>query len=225
MTTDQELSTIDKQLIATHFPEAGLVQLRETGLIGLLPGDIPLQEIATLIDSLLAAPVLVSVVRMNGRRAHYLLKELRQQSGQLMLVGALLQTLSSDEIDTARAAGAQFLIVPLILAKHCLTQQIPHIPLTPTLEHAAAAAQLGYRTVCAPLADAETAAHWHAHLPSLSLIAVSDPTPAELVELMHPQLTALAAPLWSDETQSMREIITKARRLTAAWQANIPPTQ
>lgn len=213
-------------LIAAHFPQAGIVQLQETGLIGILPHDVPSQEIPPLIDALLAAPVLVTVVTYAGDGSLDLVTELRDQAADLMLVGVDLSGIATEAAVTtaltdAQAAGAQFIILPLRHAPLCLQMGLPHIPFVTTLTEAAAAVQLGYQLLYGQLSPA-ILAEWRAQIPTLNLIAAHTATPAQIPVYLTHQATAVAVPLWHDPAQTMRQVITKARRLSAAWQKHYP---
>lgn len=211
-----------QQLVPSHFPQAGVLQLQESGLIALLPGDVPLQERLSVIDALLAAPVLVTVVQYVDLVSWELLSELRQQTGRLMLVGVVFGSeLDSQELAKAlRQAsdvGAQFAIVPFAYAHLCWQQAIPHLPLVGDLKEATAAVAYGYSLLFAYLTPMQLA-HWRPYLPTAYVIAAHDAAVSHIPLYIQHQATAVAVPLWGGVGYTMRALISRARQITAAWQ-------
>lgn len=211
-----------QQLVPSHFPQAGVLQLQESGLIALLPGDIPLQERLSVIDALLAAPVLVTVMQYVDPSSWELLCELRQQTGRLMLVGVGFgNELESGELINvlrqAALAGAQFAIVPFAHAHLCLQQAIPHLPLVSDLREATTAVAQGYSLLVAHLTPTQLA-HWRPYLPTTCVIAAHDASVREIPLYVQHQAAAVAVPLWGGAGQTMRALISRARQISAAWQ-------
>jgi 2-dehydro-3-deoxyphosphogluconate aldolase/(4S)-4-hydroxy-2-oxoglutarate aldolase len=86
-------------------------QLLGIGIIGLLDGDFPSDEILEIGDALLASPVLAVVVTYSGPRSLQAISILRERGAEHMLVGAT-NICTAMDANLAVNAGAQFLISP-----------------------------------------------------------------------------------------------------------------
>lgn len=211
-----------KKLIP-HAPQFD--DLADTGLIGVLSGHVPVSFAPALVDALLAAPVLITVVQLDGPYALDLLADLRQQAGNLMLVGvavphreALLE--GATAVDLALQAGAQFCIAPPMLATGLRLHHIPAVPQVRTLPELEQAAQNGWPLVQVEKLSPPTVLAWHTAVGQPHLIVHTDP--ASLKEVTAYRLagaTALAVPLWQMGQDTIRPSIVKARTLSDAWQA------
>ena len=85
--------------------------IKKMGIIAIVRGNYPLNEILEIGDALLAAPVLIMEVTLNSANALDAIGELRQRYGENMLVGAgTVRT--ATQVDSAVDAGAQFIVAP-----------------------------------------------------------------------------------------------------------------
>src|SRR4051812_42003375 len=86
-------------------------RIKQMGLIAVVRGDLPVHELLEIGDALLAAPLTVIELLLNGAEALAAVAELRQRFGQHMLIGAGdVQT--GGQATAALAAGAQFIASP-----------------------------------------------------------------------------------------------------------------
>jgi len=85
--------------------------VKQYGIIAIVRGNFPLDEIMEVGDALLAAPVHIMEVTLNSANALEAIQALRARYGQNMLVGAgTVRTLA--QVDAAVDAGAQFIVAP-----------------------------------------------------------------------------------------------------------------
>lgn len=86
-------------------------QVKENGIVAIVRGNFPLEEMIEIGDALLAAPILVMEITLNSTGALEAIQTLRQRYGDKMLVGAgTVRT--AEQVDAAVDAGAQFIVAP-----------------------------------------------------------------------------------------------------------------
>jgi len=96
----------------THIRNAELTRkLVSAGIIGLLDGDFPSDEILEIGDALLASPVLAVAITYSTPRSLQAITTLRERGGEHMLVGAT-NICSAIDASMAVDAGAHYLISP-----------------------------------------------------------------------------------------------------------------
>lgn len=104
--------------------------IKQTGIIAIVRGNYPLEEILEIGDALLAAPVQIMEVTLNSANALEAIAALRQRYGDNMLVGAgTVRT--KEQVDAAIDAGAQFIVAPNFdesSVRRALQRAILHIP-------------------------------------------------------------------------------------------------
>ncbi len=86
-------------------------KLLGAGIIGLVDGDFPSDEILEIGDALLASPILAVAVIYSSPRALQSVAALRARGGEHMLVGAS-NICTAMDASMAVNAGAQFLVSP-----------------------------------------------------------------------------------------------------------------
>ncbi len=86
-------------------------KLLGAGIIGLLDGDFPSDEILEIGDALLASPLLAVAVIYSNPRSLQAITTLRERGGEYMLVGAI-NICKAQDATLAVDAGAQFLVSP-----------------------------------------------------------------------------------------------------------------
>ncbi len=92
-------------------------QLLGVGIIGLLDGDFPPDEILELGDALLASPVLAVAITYSNPRSLQAISILRERGGEHMLVGAT-NICTAMDASVAVNAGAQFLDITVFRSRH-----------------------------------------------------------------------------------------------------------
>lgn len=86
-------------------------KVKEIGIVPIVRGNFPLEEILEIGDALLAAPAPIMEVTLNSANALEAIGELRNRFGNNMLVGAgTVRT--AEQVDQAIEAGAQFIVSP-----------------------------------------------------------------------------------------------------------------
>ncbi|MCB9148427.1 MAG: bifunctional 4-hydroxy-2-oxoglutarate aldolase/2-dehydro-3-deoxy-phosphogluconate aldolase [Caldilineaceae bacterium] len=114
-------------------------RVKEIGIVPIVRGNFPLEEILEIGDALLAAPAPVMEVTLNSANALEAIGALRSRFGDNMLVGAgTVRT--AEQVDQAVAAGAQFIVAPNFdpeAVARSLAHGILHLPgiFTPTEAH------------------------------------------------------------------------------------------
>ena len=114
-------------------------RVKEIGIVPIVRGNFPLEEILEIGDALLAAPAPVMEVTLNSANALEAIDALRSRFGDNMLVGAgTVRT--AEQVDQAVAAGAQFIVAPNFdpeAVARSLAHGILHLPgiFTPTEAH------------------------------------------------------------------------------------------
>lgn len=204
-------SALDRNL-----PPLGIQQLRETGLIGIVPGSVPLAQCLPLVDALLAAPVLVVVVQLNGRLAFDLLADLKEKTAGYMLVGC------------QPPAGE----IPPFLPS-ALHQLQPHF-LMPTLEQAAGWQEAGYPVIPHATTPAESQHpyplctvppsavwEWPPHLPRSGWIPAGEIFLHDVPRYAQAGCCACALPLWHSQQTHPRPTIVLARHFHTLWQQGV----
>lgn len=91
--------------------EQATQQVKENGIVAIVRGNFPLNEMVEIGDALLAAPVLVMEITLNSAGALEAIHTLRQRYGENMLVGAGTVRTAA-QVDEAVDAGAQFIVAP-----------------------------------------------------------------------------------------------------------------
>src|SRR5262245_31270101 len=147
--------------------EATSEKIKHRGIIAILRGDFSVDDILRIGEALLAGNVTVMEVTMNSRAALMSLPRLRDHFGNEMLVGAgTVRTV--DQAQSAREAGAQFLVSPNFDAESvsfARTKGLLHLPGVFTATEAQTAFAAGCRIL--KLFPMEATANGPAYLKAL----------------------------------------------------------
>ena len=200
-------------------------RVKQLGIIAIVRGNYPLEEILEIGDALLAAPILVMEVTLNSAGALEAIAALRERFGENMVVGAgTVRTV--EQLEAAVAAGAQFSVAPnfdLATVKSAQAHGVLHLPgvFTPTEVQAAFAAGCrmvklfpsdsvgpGYlKALRAPLNDVEFVPTGGISVDNIGAYAKAGAVAVGMGSSLVPKV-------WSQA-----EIITTGRALRKAWEA------
>jgi 2-keto-3-deoxy-6-phosphogluconate aldolase len=200
-------------------------KIKQAGIIVALPGDLPLQTIVPIADALLASPILAVDVAYSGVETVQLLHDLRQRAGDKLLIG-VSGVETAVHLNTLQNSPIDYLSSPRLddgLLASCYAKGIAYMPGVISVWAAQAAGQKMCRFARLPTggpagADFVTAVHQVA--PDLDLIVEVELTSEEVAHYKKAGAAALmiAAPIFTDSTQTIADLITQARRFTQAWQ-------
>lgn len=114
--------------------EEAIQRIKQIGIIAIVRGNFPLDEIIEIGDALLAAPVQVMEITMNSTNALSAISDLRKRYGENMLIGAGTVRTAA-QLDEAVEAGAQFTVAPTLIERlssvlrrlaYCICQASSH---------------------------------------------------------------------------------------------------
>lgn len=205
--------------------EATMQFVRDEGLIAIVRGNFPAQKVLEIGDALLASPVRVMEVTLNTPGALDVIGLLRARFGEAMRIGAGTVRTASQFKD-ALAAGAQFTVAPnldLATVEQALANDLLHLPgvFTPTEVQTAFAA--GCRMVKLFPADIGPAylKAIRAPLDDVLFVPTGGVTPDNVGDYIRAGAAAVAlgSALVTGPNQPMDDLITRARKIRAAWQA------
>jgi hypothetical protein len=197
-------------------------RLARSGIVALLPGELPQQRVIEIADALLAAPVAAVEVIPNGPNTADTLRTMRQRGGELMLVGAG-RVEDEEQLDDVIAAGAQFASsaadfkLPLMAAAK--KRDFLYIPTI----HAAAQSLLAHRAgsrwqKIRDDVDAESLESIQERLPA-EINLIGNQIPLEFIDacLESDLRLVFINDIYVDSQQSMADIISRAREARQAW--------
>ncbi|MCO5196293.1 MAG: hypothetical protein M9941_00780 [Anaerolineae bacterium] len=199
-----------------------LERLPHLGIIALVPGEIPTNQVIAVADALLASPVEAVEIVPNGPNTLDTLDVFRRRAGQNMLVGAgRVETV--EQLAAVIDAGAQFasssadFMLPLMAAA-----KKRHFLYLPTI-HAAAQALLAHRAgslwqKIRDDVDAESLESIQERLPTeISLIGNQIPLDFIDAALESDLRLVCVNDIYLDAEQPMADIITRARAARQMW--------
>lgn len=196
----------------------------EEGLIAIVRGNFPAQKVLEIGDALLASPVLVLEVTLNTSGALDAIALLRERFGDQMWVGAgTVRT--AEQFGQAVDAGAQFTVAPnldMATVESALENDILHVPgiFTPT------EAQVAYAAGCkmvklfpSDVVGPRYLKAVRAPLDDILFVPTGGITPENVGEYIRAGAAAvgLGSALVTGPDQSMDDLITRARKIRAAW--------
>ena len=199
------------------------------GIIARLPGNVPLQTITPLTDSLLASPIQAVEVVYHEPTTLEFIRDLAQRGqGDLVIGVSTVDTAVS--VTSIFAAGADYITSPFDneLQKKCLAESTPYIPGIISVLAAQAVFQKGFnkmqlRTGGPTGPDFVSAIR--DVIPGVALLVDGDITEDNIADYAQAGATAVivGTSIFEHPDQSMANIITRARILQKAWQNS--PTQ
>lgn len=195
------------------------------GLIAIVRGNFPPAKLLQIGDALLASPVLIMEVTLNTTGALDGIALLRQRFGDHMCVGAGTVR-SADDFAAAVAAGAQFTVSPnldLATVAQAQAHDILHLPgvFTPT------EAQTAYVAGCrllklfpSEIVGPRYLKAIRAPLDDIHFIPTGGITPENVGDYIRAGAAAvgLGSALITGPSQPMDDLVTRARKIRAAWQ-------
>ena len=195
------------------------------GLIAVVPGDFPAGKLLEIGDALLAAPLLVMEITVNSSGALDAVELLRARFGDDMLIGAG-RVDNADQFDQAVDAGAQYTasqVFDIATLEHSLQRDLLHMPgvMSSTEVDVACRADCKMVRLLTPT--------WHGHgsltglcerMGGLLFVPSRDIGLDDIDEYARAGAAAIAldTDLVTEPSQSMDDLITRARRCRAAWQ-------
>ncbi len=212
-------------------------RIRQAGVLATVPGNLPLQEVLSVGDALLAAPVIGVEVMLQNGNGEALMADLIQRANGQMVVGAggvETATSTSDcsrrsgqavSAQTAIATGAQFISSPRLnfeIMAYCKEQDILYLPTVISLMAAQAVQQAGGDFVLLRTGGddgSNYAAHILKTIPGLNIVATGDIDTRNIGLYAKAGVTAVITSnaLTSGGNQTMANIISQARKLQKAW--------
>ncbi|CAN5413760.1 bifunctional 4-hydroxy-2-oxoglutarate aldolase/2-dehydro-3-deoxy-phosphogluconate aldolase [soil metagenome] len=210
----------------SKFESAARHRIKQMGLMAVLPGDWPVDELLEIGDALLAAPLLVMEITWHSAEAGSAIAALRERFGAHMLVGAgNISTSLSAQLSIK--AGAQFISSPGFeqsLCNQSRADDVLYLPVIQTIHEAQAAWRAGCRMIkfqAIVSGDYATIEQIRQRWPELALIPTKDVNLTNIADYARIGAAAVSldAILLPERTWSQAAIITQARKLRAAWEA------
>lgn len=206
--------------------ERATAAIVEQGLIAIVRGNFPAKKLVEIGDALLASPVLVMEVTLNSSGALDGIRLLRERFGEQMWIGAgTVRTVA--QFDQAVAAGAQFTVAPnfdAATAARATALDVLHLPGVFTASEAQTAYAAGCKMV--KLFPSEIVGPQYlkaltAPLDDILFVPVGGITPDNVGEYIRAGAAAvgLGSALVTGPNQAMDDLITRARKIRAAWKA------
>ncbi|MCX6048670.1 MAG: hypothetical protein NT075_26505 [Chloroflexi bacterium] len=196
-------------------------RIKQMGMMAVIQGDLPVDELLEMGDALLAAPLLVMEITWHNAEAGAAIAALCQRFGAHLLIGAgnIITPLAAK---LAIKAGAQFISGPGFEPR--LLSQVLYLPVIQTIREAEMAWQAGCRMLkvqATALADAPTIGQIHRRWPEMALIATNAVNLTNIAAYARAGATAVSLDeaLLPERIWSQAAIITQARKLRAAWEA------
>ena len=193
-------------------------------IIAIVRGDFALDKLLEIGDALLAAPVLAMEVTLNSRNALEAISILRRRAGENMLLGAgTVRT--TEQVETALDAGAQFLISPgfvpgvVALAQEKDILHLPGIFTPPEAETAVAAGCRMLKLFPSDLVGPAYLKAMRAPLDDIYFVPTGGISANNIGQYARAGAGAVGvgSSLISGPEASMAEIISAARAMQAAW--------
>lgn len=206
--------------------ERTISQIVEQGLIAIVRGNFPAQKLIEIGDALLASPVLVMEVTLNTGGALDGIRLLRERFGEQMWVGAGTVRTAA-QFEQAVDAGAQFTVAPnfdpATVAK-AVELDVLHLPGVFTPSEAQAAYAAGCKMVKlfpSEIVGPQYLKALRAPLDDILFVPVGGITPDNVGEYIRAGAAAvgLGSALVTGPNQAMEDLITRARKIRAAWKA------
>lgn len=206
--------------------ERAAAAIVEQGLIAIVRGNFPAKKLVEIGDALLASPVLVMEVTLNSSGALDGIRLLRERFGEQMWIGAGTVRTAA-QFDQAVAAGAQFTVAPnfdAATAARATALDVLHLPGVFTASEAQTAYAAGCKMV--KLFPSEIVGPQYlkaltAPLDDILFVPVGGITPDNVGEYIRAGAAAvgLGSALVTGPNQAMDDLITRARKIRAAWKA------
>lgn len=206
--------------------ERATAAIVEQGLIAIVRGNFPAKKLVEIGDALLASPVLVMEVTLNSSGALDGIRLLRERFGEQMWIGAGTVRTAA-QFDQAVAAGAQFTVAPnfdAATAARATALDVLHLPGVFTASEAQTAYAAGCKMV--KLFPSEIVGPQYlkaltAPLDDILFVPVGGITPDNVGEYIRAGAAAvgLGSALVTGPNQAMDDLITRARKIRAAWKA------
>ena len=205
-----------------------ITQIQKAGIFAILPGDIPLQTITEIGDALLASPVLGVEVQLRNKQGEQLIADLKQRARAHMVVGAGdVQTIA--EADASIQAGAQFISSQRLdfeLMSYCKEQNVLYLPGVISVLAAQAVQQAGGNMVrlrTGGTGGPDFVAAMRQAIPGLHVIVTGDISAQKIGDYAQSGADAVLVDdvLFTGASQTMADLITKARMLQKVWDAGL----
>lgn len=202
--------------------------IQKSGILAILPGDMPLQRITEMGDALLASPVVGVEVQLRKKQGFPLIVDLKQRAQKNMVVGAGdVETIA--DATTAIKAGAQFISSQRLdfeLLSFCRERDILYLPGVISLLAAQAVQQSGGSIVRLRTGGAsgpDFVAAMREAIPGLHIIATGDISVQNIGDYAKSGVDAVLVDdaLFTNTEQAMADVITNARTLQKAWDAGL----
>lgn len=198
----------------------------EQGLIAIVRGNFPAQKLIEIGDALLASPVLVMEVTLNTSGALDGIRLLRERYGEQMWIGAGTVRTAA-QFEQAVAAGAQFTVAPNFdpaTAERAVELDVLHLPGVFTASEAQTAYAAGCKMVKlfpSEIVGPQYLKALRAPLDDILFVPVGGITPDNVGEYIRAGAAAvgLGSALVTGPNQAMDDLITRARKIRAAWKA------
>lgn len=198
----------------------------EQGLIAIVRGNFPAQKLIEIGDALLASPVLVMEVTLNTSGALDGIRLLRERYGEQMWIGAGTVRTAA-QFEQAVAAGAQFTVAPNFdpaTAARSVELDVLHLPGVFTASEAQTAYAAGCKMVKlfpSEIVGPQYLKALRAPLDDILFVPVGGITPDNVGEYIRAGAAAvgLGSALVTGPNQAMDDLITRARKIRAAWKA------
>jgi 2-dehydro-3-deoxyphosphogluconate aldolase/(4S)-4-hydroxy-2-oxoglutarate aldolase len=207
--------------------EKGYARIKEAGILVTLPGDLPLDRATVVADSLLAAPIQAVEVVYRAGTSLKLVADLKQRSGDLMVIG-LANVEMAAHIGQAAAAGAEFISSPRLdvtLQQACAEHGLGYIPTIISVWAAQSALERACPMVRLRTGGPQGGAYLQAVrevVPDLDfLLDVIDLQLSDVNEYAALGAVALVtgSAIYEGSAQPMADIISRARAMQQAWRA------
>ena len=207
--------------------QSGYSRIKEAGILVTLPGDLPLDRVTMVADSLLAAPILAGEVAFRGKSSLNVVGDLRNRAGELMVLG-MTELETAEQVEDAAAAGAQFISSPRLdaqIQRACVNFQLEYIPTVISVWAAQSAFERGCRMIRLRTGGPQGGAYLQAVrevVPDLEfLLDVIDLQIDDVATYAGLGAAALVtgSAVYQNGEQPMADIITRARVLQQAWLA------
>lgn len=213
--------------MSTHASDVAQ-SVRETGLIAIIRGKFSREQVVGIAEVLLANQIPVMEVTLNTTGALASIRQLRDQFGDRLVVGAgTVRT--AEQLEAALAAGAQFTVAPnldLATVKAAHHHDVLHLPGVFTPTEAQTAFVAGCRMV--KLFPSEIVGPRYikairAPLDDIEIVPTGGISADNVADYVKAGIVAagIGSALVTGPGQDLADLATRARALRQAWNAAV----
>lgn len=213
--------------MSTHASDVAQ-SVRETGLIAIIRGKFSQEQVVGIAEVLLAHQIPVMEVTLNTTGALASIRQLRDQFGDRLVVGAgTVRT--AEQLEAALAAGAQFTVAPnldLATVKAAHHHDVLHLPGVFTPTEAQTAFVAGCRMVKlfpSELVGPRYIKAIRAPLDDIEIVPTGGISADNVAEYVKAGIVAagIGSALVTGPGQDLADLATRARALRQAWNAAV----